>query len=73
MKTMDLKRLRLLKGMNQKQLAFAVGVTQAYISALESGARKNPSLEVTKRLTEILDCTIDDLVTPKRMRSRNRK
>jgi len=37
-----IKTLRQEKGLSQKALAEEVGVTDAYITMLESGERKNP-------------------------------
>jgi len=48
--------------LTQEELAEKVGVTQAFISLIEKGF-KTPSVEVTKRLADALDTTIDDLVS----------
>jgi len=48
--------------LTQEELAEKVGVTQAFISLVEKGF-KTPSVEVTKRLADALDTTIDDLVS----------
>ena len=56
------KALREKKGLTQEELAGRVGVTKAYISQLESGARKNPSLVVLKRLAKALRVPITELL-----------
>jgi len=48
--------------LTQEELAEKVGVTQAFISLIEKGF-KTPSVEVTKRLADALDTTIDELVS----------
>ncbi len=48
--------------LTQEELAEKVGVTQAFISLVEKGF-KTPSVEVTKRLADALDTTIDELVS----------
>lgn len=57
-----LKKLRQQKGLTQEEVAKRVGVTKPYIAMLESGARKNPSLDVLKRLAKALKVEISDLL-----------
>ena len=47
------------KGMTQRDLAAAAKVTQGYVSQLEMGLRKNPSLEILKRLAAALGVVPD--------------
>src|SRR3989304_1275820 len=47
-----IRGLRDAKGITQRDLAARVGVKGAYIAQLETGARKNPSLDVLKRLAK---------------------
>ena len=42
------KDLRLRRGMSQRELAKMAGVTDPYITLLETNQRKNPSLTVLK-------------------------
>ncbi len=44
-----IKQVRAEAGLNQSQLAQLVGVSQAYVSQLESG-RANPTILVLKRI-----------------------
>jgi putative transcriptional regulator len=44
-----LKRVRLEKRLSQKQVADAIGVTQAYYSMIEAGTR-TPSVQIAKRI-----------------------
>jgi len=57
-----IKTLRQEKGLSQKALAEQVGVTDAYITMLESGKRKNPSLDILKKLAKALDVPVTELL-----------
>lgn len=52
---MTLREMREAKRLTQCELAASVGVTQAYICALESGRRKNPSVNVIRKIAIVLD------------------
>lgn len=56
-----LKVYRTMKGMTQRQLADAVGVSFQAVSAYERG-RKEPTMRVAKKLSEVLKVPIDNLV-----------
>lgn len=58
-----LKRLRERKGLTQTELASRVGVTAAYISMLESGAKGNPTLGIVRRLAKALGVSVAELIT----------
>ena len=58
---MSIKKLRINRGLTQKQLAELLGVKQQNISDWERGER-SPSVKNLKKLSEILNCQIDDLV-----------
>ena len=55
-------RLRKQQHVTLLQLAQRVGVTEAYMSMLESGTRKNPSLSTLKKLAKALKVTLAELV-----------
>jgi len=57
-----IKKLREEKGLSQKALAERVGVTDAYITMLETGVRKNPSLAVLQRLAKALGAPVAELL-----------
>ncbi len=57
-----IKALRQEKGLSQKALADQVGVTDAYITMLEGGKRKNPSLEILKKLAKALGVPVTELL-----------
>lgn len=56
-----LKIARILAEKTQNQLADEIGVSRDYISALETGRKGNPSLEVMKKLSKALDVPIMEL------------
>jgi transcriptional regulator with XRE-family HTH domain len=58
----QLKRLRIAKGLTQVDLAKRAKVTQGYIAQLERGLQKDPSLAVVRRLAKALKVTVGELV-----------
>lgn len=46
-----LKRLRMIKGINQKELAQRLGISEIYVSKLERG-ETNPSDKLKRKLME---------------------
>lgn len=57
-----LKTLRERGEMTQVELAKKAGVTQTYIAKLEAGDKKNPSLEVLKKLARALGVPLGELL-----------
>jgi XRE family transcriptional regulator of biofilm formation len=57
-----LKRLRQERGLTQEQVATSAKVTRFYISQLETGLRKSPSLPVLKRLAKALGVPVTALL-----------
>ena len=57
-----IRRYRKAKGISQRDLAAKVGVKGAYIAQLETGARKNPSLDVLKKIAKALDVPVTELL-----------
>jgi transcriptional regulator with XRE-family HTH domain len=57
-----LRTLREQKGLTQEHVAKRAGVTKPYLSQLESGKRKNPSLPVLKRLAKALGVPVTALL-----------
>ena len=52
---MNLKELMATRSMSQKELARRIGVSQAYVCALELGKRRNPSIEVIRSIARELE------------------
>jgi len=57
-----IKAHRKAKGLRRIDLAKAAKVTPAYITQLETGHRKNPSLDVLKRLARALGVPVTELL-----------
>jgi transcriptional regulator with XRE-family HTH domain len=57
-----IKRLREGRGLTQVQLARKTGVSQGYLTMIETGARKNPSLPVLKRIAKALGVPVTALL-----------
>jgi len=51
------KTVRINKGFNQKRFAKKVGITQSYLSLIESN-KKTPSTEVLEQIAEAVDVTL---------------
>ncbi len=56
------RELRESVGINQTQLADAVGVHRVTIARIETNAKFNPSLELLQKLAGALGCRVVDLV-----------
>lgn len=56
---MKIRRVEL--GMKQKEVAALAGITPQYLRNIEAGRAKNPSIEVMKKLSEILDSSPNEL------------
>ena len=57
-----IRKLRDGLGMTQRDLAKIVGVSSAYITMLEQGKRKNPSLMILNRLARALEVELWELL-----------
>lgn len=58
----QIKNLRLQKKLAQVELAKRSGITQAYLAQLETGARKNPSLLLLRKIAKVLGVNLAELV-----------
>jgi XRE family transcriptional regulator of biofilm formation len=59
---MNVKRLRLKRGLNQTELAKRAKVSQAFVAQLETGVQTNPNLDTLRRLAKALKVTVGELV-----------
>ena len=59
---MNLKALRMKRGLTQVELAKKLRMKQAHVAMLESGAKPNPTLDTLRRLAKALKCSITELV-----------
>lgn len=55
-----MRQLRLAKGVNQKQMAAAIGVSPAYLSALEHGRRGRPTWPLVQKIIGYFNVIWDD-------------
>ena len=60
----ELVKMRLARGMSQKDLAERINTKQASISRLESG-RSLPCVSMVRRIAEALDATIEIRISPR--------
>ena len=58
-----LKKLREQKAMGQIELATRAGLSQSYVTMLETGAKRNPTLAALQRLADALGVATADLLT----------
>lgn len=57
-----MRDIRKMKGLSQSDLAERVGVTQGYISHLETGRKEYPSIRVLSRIATTLDVALNELL-----------
>jgi transcriptional regulator with XRE-family HTH domain len=57
-----IRQLRKQRGLTQAEIAKAAKVTKEYITMLERGQRKNPSLPILKRIAAALDVPVGRLL-----------
>jgi transcriptional regulator with XRE-family HTH domain len=57
-----IKRRRTELGLSQRALAQRIGVSDAYITQLETREHINPSFHVLKKLAKALNVTVAELV-----------
>lgn len=55
----NIKRIRKERKISQVELSQMIGVTQSFVSKMESDARL-PNLVVSKQLAKVLNCEIED-------------
>ena len=57
-----IRALREERGLTQEELAIKAKVTPGYVAQLELGMRKNPSLDVLRRLARALRVPLNELL-----------
>lgn len=57
-----IRELRKRKNLTQEELANRAKITRSHLSLLEAGHRKNPSLDVVKRLARALGVEVGELL-----------
>lgn len=64
----NVRRLRVRQLMSQERLAKLSGIERAYLSRLERGVEKNPTLTTLQRLADTLGVDVADLLAERRGR-----
>lgn len=57
-----MKQLRLQRGYSINELSEKAGISKSYLSYIERGIQKNPSLHILSRLASSLGTTLEDLL-----------
>ncbi|HWJ79161.1 MAG TPA: helix-turn-helix domain-containing protein [Niallia sp.] len=57
-----IKKLRLKRGYSINELSDRAGVSKSYLSYIERGIQKNPSLQVLSKLANTLDTNVEELL-----------
>ena len=58
---MNIKNIRMSKGLTQDDLAKAVNVQRTTVTMWETN-RSLPNIIMLKKIAKVLDCTVDDLL-----------
>ncbi|MGI6215515.1 MAG: helix-turn-helix domain-containing protein [Christensenellales bacterium] len=65
---MNIKALRIKKGIKQKDLAKSLGISSAYLCELENQKKTNPNINLLMRLSQELGVSINEIL-PKKSRN----
>lgn len=57
-----IKKLRLMKGYSINELSERAGISKSYLSYIERGIQKNPSLQILSKLAHTLDTNLEHLL-----------
>lgn len=58
----NIKKFRKEKNISQRELAKLVNISPGYLSHLENGGRKNPSILLIKKIAQVLEKNMNDLL-----------
>jgi putative transcriptional regulator len=58
---LKLKLKRIEKGFKQIELAEQIGISRYYLSGLERDKIKNPNIEVMKKISKVLEVSVQEL------------
>ena len=56
-----MKQIRNQKGITLTELSKKTGISIGYLSHLEGGTRKNPSIEIMDKIAKVLDKSVSDV------------
>lgn len=57
----NIRRIRTGKGLKQEEVSERVGITQSMLCQIERGT-KNPSLQTGKLISDVLGCSLEELL-----------
>jgi XRE family transcriptional regulator, master regulator for biofilm formation len=57
-----LKHYRDERGMTINELSYSAGISKSYISSIERGLQKNPSIQVLQKLADTLNISLNQLL-----------
>ncbi|WP_240373976.1 helix-turn-helix domain-containing protein [Bacillus piscicola] len=57
-----IKRYRRKKGLSLSELSRRANLSKSYISDMERDIKKNPSIDVLKKIAAVLDVSIEELI-----------
>ncbi|MFD0050238.1 helix-turn-helix domain-containing protein [Actinomycetes bacterium NPDC127524] len=57
-----IKKFRKEKGYSLNGLANEIGISKSYLSYIERGIQKNPSIKILSQIADILETTVEDLM-----------
>lgn len=63
---MEIRELRIKKGIKQKELAKHLNITSAYLCELEKKKKTNPSIDLITRIANALDVSVDEILCENR-------
>lgn len=58
----NIKKFRKKKGLSQDKLAKLADVTHTTLVKIESGVNDNPTIKTLKKIADVLEVTLDELV-----------
>ena len=67
-----LKRIRQEKGYSLTKLGKLTGISKSYLSLLERGIQKNPSIEIIEKIAKVLEVDMNYLILPTENKNPNR-
>lgn len=59
----NIKRIAEKRGLTMYRIAKDGKVSNSYISEIVSNKRKNPSVDIIKKIASVLDVTVDELIS----------
>jgi XRE family transcriptional regulator of biofilm formation len=59
----SIRQLRVAKGLSISELAERAGVAKSYISSIERGIQKNPSIQTLDKISRVLGVTTQQLLS----------